>query len=751
MKPFNGLTFCPTGINDEDASKSLAKKIIKLGGNFSKDLTRQVNILVLGSKFLSLTNKYKFAVKNRPDILFLDISTINEMYQLWISGEDITFTNHSNFSHVKNQTKRMFIVLKSRFQSNPLENFFLFIGRIGSHPVADLEKIANSMGVFKCNSKHFVKDAHLNNTNKNILFISESLSGARVNAAVQQGLPIVHYKWLIDCQKRNAILEYDPYYLLQNLDLTSLKFDDIGIQACHCWDTLLQTDNPTTSSSAALLMNNTTPTKSVSLNRFKPKVDKLWDRAMKLDTNSHNDNALPSVINETKVKESPDKVQNSIFINCTFKINDKFPAKHYNIMVEIIKQNKGSITTSDLIDPDYHIVPSTVALDTLKLIEQETTHVVTEFFIERCLHYKKLISPIDSWSKPFLKTDQFRVMPSKALLHNPDSNTLVVTITGFQGVELLHLTKILNVLKNKGITFTEVLNKSTDLLLINLSSLPSIPETHQLWNNSYSDLFKLSSQANNQNVVFRNSLKKKIQFVKKNHSIPVVTPAFIIDLLKNVDNVLNNSVFINNVNWCIICPKGRKNDFECVIEHTKRSHTESGAAITPTNTVSPTMNQNSNINSSLQQTKNELLSKMKQSNNQKLKLPRKRIISNINNMHNMYPQYSDLKQVPIQQQQNSSHQDETSPSKKLKTLNKSIPPIERTSSWGTMMTNELPSKINSPVDASSLQVPDSSAESILPFGHTQVTYGNHSDHPNKNEKEKPSRRLTRKQMKEIES
>ena len=149
---------------------------------------------------------------------------------------------------------------------------------------------------------------------------------------------------------------------------------------------------------------------------------------------------------------------------------------------------------SGIYDHSYYIIPSNKALDSfndLPEIIDDNDGIVTEFFIERCLYYQKLLHPIDLWSKPFLSTIEFQVSSSSKLLHHEFSSSpfLNVTITGFSGVELLHLTKVLNLLKPMGINYVEYLNKSTDILLINLAALPSIPKTHPLWSNEFSDLF----------------------------------------------------------------------------------------------------------------------------------------------------------------------------------------------------------------------------------------------------------------------
>lgn len=75
MRPFARITFCCTGL-DEQLFKSISKKVLKLGGLLSYDLTSQVNVLIVGDLHRR-TDKYEFAVRNRPDIVFLDCNAID--------------------------------------------------------------------------------------------------------------------------------------------------------------------------------------------------------------------------------------------------------------------------------------------------------------------------------------------------------------------------------------------------------------------------------------------------------------------------------------------------------------------------------------------------------------------------------------------------------------------------------------------------------------------------------------------------
>lgn len=692
MKPFHGITFCPTGINDENLSRSISKKIIKLGGLYSKDLTRQVNVLICGSS--KDTNKYKFAVRYRYDIVFIGLKAIDVFYQRWLSGDDM---------------KDSLSLLKARYSDQPLTNYYIFIGRVQGHSVEELEKICHSQNCYKCNSTHFVKDVQSKNEHCRVIFIADSLKGTRVEAAQQQGLPIVHYKWLLDCHKRNATLEYDPHYLVSRI-ASETPFEEIGLGSCECWNKLA----PVTACEAKAA--NVNP-----LTKFKSQGDKIWEKAMsKAIEKSKSDETYELNANPLLVTENV--VNAPVFQNCSFQISQKFPDDHYKILQRVIEQNGGASSESG----DYVLIPSNIPYG--EIAAQESNTVVTEFFIERCLHYKKLISPPDTWSKPFLMTDNLLLKPSKHLLHSPNSTNssirpLQVAITGFHGVELLHLTKILRMMEPMGIRFTDFLNKSTDLLIINLSSLPSIPENHPLWQNKYGDLFNSREVTNlsSNNQVLRNSMKRKVEFVKQSHSIPVVTPSFLFEIFSKSSNLSVKSketVFLNNINWCIICPRGVKENFVVDIIHRTNSATAKNVSFY---NASP-----STSSPSIKESRLEFLEKIKQKE-AATRQAKKRPKSASELEPNVAQPSQPISSVPIKRPHTECPRD---------------PQLTRSSTWGNLMTNEVENDINQSMEDVNVQSTFDNVDVIV--GHTQVTYGTA-----KTGHDGDVRKLTRKKIKDM--
>lgn len=812
-RPFKGISFCSTGISNHQHSE-IHKIIISLGGIFTDGLLGDTQVLIMDDTN-KYTKKYRYCVRQRPDMIFLEKKVLVEFYELWQSGEDITRQNeYQQFDN--NHSARMLYVLRQE-SDMPLANFLIFIGRINplkdNCNVKDLVEITKELGCSKVDGQRLdlgLIGKHADATDQ--IFIANQETSTRQRSAALNGLPIVHYKWLLDCQKRGAALEYDPYYLVGNTQ--GQTFEEIGSGSCACWEDLKRLRNLETSiermNSDYDEERNTHP--SILLNKFKPEGGKLWQRVMSSNTNdnknkhSSGQNQLESkhiktpipasrqsstVSNNLMLRKSPERLK-PIFDNCTFGINEKFPSKHHRILLKVIKKNGGTIVTSPLTDPDYLIVPSNVPWDELDTPDEtsQKSIIVTEFFIERCLHYKELIHPPDSWSKPFLFTNNFHLEASPNLIHKykEGERNISVSITGFQGVELLHLTKILHLLEGKGIHFSENVNKSTDLLLINIAALPSLDPSFSLWQNNYSDLFQLNKkQLNNENdnqtAVFRNSLKRKLAFVKHVNDIRVTSPAFIMDIFRKTSHFLNPldtkdcQIRINDRDWCIICPKGRTNDHELriikgpLLEHGKNQNTtlnvssrskEMVKVRKPTHIKPRSHMISKSIYKAMNGSSDGKLSPISSSSSIK-KTMKENVKDIINTVNQPTPaarikrKVSDSSSVSLNLSEvpnlsrSSSNLDHNIKVSGFNTKRQMIEPgiikegLDRTSSWGTMMSNEN-DHLKKEVDNPDTEVPiPHNNEDVV---HTQIVYGAGTDNSKQNSVNRAP--LTRHRTKELQ-
>lgn len=813
--PFKGLLFSISGIYDQKR-KDICKCVVKLGGTITDELLKVTQVLIIGDDLIR-TNKYRYCVRHRPDIIFIDWKIILELYELWKRGEDIT--HNYRFKNMESDPQsRMLYLLKNDYSDLPFSKFYIFIGRIPSkkHTIENLENICSKLGCKHIDSKTLDTTVLTKRGQYNVIFVSGESNSTRQRAAARFNIPIIHYKWLLDCQKRNATLEYDPYYLIENVQDKS--YDDIGIDSCDCWDTLEKTNQITIPDKE--IQSQSTQV-DLLLSKYKPRGGKLWNKVMSnsvtddnrnkeqgqllvsakneniehhLSTKRNNSNVNSSssiydseLGSENKSKAIQEESHTSlIFDNCSFSIHDSFPSRHQRILLNVIKKNGGTIITSIHTDPDYLIVPSNIPLETLDLHQNSTSniYIVTEFFIERCLHYKLLINPPDTWSKPFYFTDSFHLIPNPKILHKSEEDhlSLTVAITGFQGVELLHLTKILAILENKGVKYTEYVNKNIDLLLLNLSALTSINEDYVLWTNNYKDLFQLNKKylkndTDSQAAVFRNSLKRKLGFVKHVGTIPVATPAFIMEIFRKTSHFMynpdysNNFIRINDTNWCIFCPKNDSNSYEINIKKgiitspekdisnlirevkRKRPNLSESRSYKICKTIFNDMNSPSKL-SDLHSPSNSIKNNFKESTKEamsKFREPRKLSYGNSKSALSNGSHVLQLDNVPNLSRSSSNLDSNAKLThfsiKRPRLDNSVVNKIERSSSWGAMLSSSQhnPSKEENSDISSSISDKEESQ-----IGTTQVIYGTGDGNHKKGNTDIQRRPLTRNQVKRLE-
>lgn len=97
---------------------SIKKHITSMGGLVSNSLTSHTKYLVV---CYTNTNKYRHAVKCRPDIIFVTTDFINSIHKRWMEGEDIDI-----LSEMKKGLARPFTNLIVCITNIGKQNWFFF-------------------------------------------------------------------------------------------------------------------------------------------------------------------------------------------------------------------------------------------------------------------------------------------------------------------------------------------------------------------------------------------------------------------------------------------------------------------------------------------------------------------------------------------------------------------------------------------------------------------------------------------------
>ncbi|KAH3679152.1 hypothetical protein WICMUC_001163 [Wickerhamomyces mucosus] len=519
-KPFNNLKFCSTSVPSEIRS-DIVTKIKALGGTHVSHLMSDVNVLIVGNRS---TEKYIFSVAHRADIKFIKPSQILKIHEKWLNNED---KKNGEVLNIDNYLLPIF------------DNYTICLSRISTDVHIDQKQKAELVQFIEENGGSVTDSL----TKVHSCIITNCKAGKRYESAKGWRVPVIHPLWILDSLKRKAALEFKYY----DIDLVS-DSGNIGEGSCHVWKELKKSMK----SKRKLGIDDVEWT-----NEQIKKNPKIWNSIMnevklervskKIKEDSWDDND-DNILDTSKDKydveiQKSSKILDSlapkqaVFKSLTFKIKF-FGHSEKRILSKVIESHAGTVIDDDDDESDASltIIPYNYLIDDLNakyIALLKDNKLVTEWYIERSLHYKE--SKLDTWSKPFYKK-----------LRRLDS-PLLISISGFLGIELLHIKKVIELLKGQ-LNLSEHLNEDTDILIVNLDII-TFKQDLEL-SEKYPDLFMPIPKEQVQ-AVSLNSLRKKMRYAKSK-SIPLVSISFIFDFFKNQENIFPN---INNRDWCIYCPK----------------------------------------------------------------------------------------------------------------------------------------------------------------------------------------------------
>lgn len=455
-----------------------------MGAEHCAHLMSDVNVLIVGDRD---TDKYRYCVKHRLDIVFFSPRAVFDAYDKWILGQDVTVDQY------KMPIFDSLNVCISRLDSSAKDSVTKSLVQNGGQ-VTDSLTINNSCVVLT------------------------TPLGKRYSKLLEWGVPVVHPKWVFDSVRRGMALLYSYYEIS-----TTQEWDQIGLDSCDCWDLLLKSSK----------RPSTDPEKTVKLARLE---SKLWSNIMdsvkpasstQLNRDTTWDPQKPQETTPEKVKTASEPLPaqvSRLFANHHFKVRG-FDSIKTSKLSKVIQSHGGEITDDNLEPNSYLVVPSDSVF--VPDLSTEGYEIVTEWFIERSLHYNQI--KLDNWGRPLLRSNL--------------KLDLQILISGFTGVELLHT---INLIKLLGCQYCETLTSQRDLLLINLSTIGFTKENSpNLFNLEFSDF--VNTEPTTHTSI--GSTKNKINACKK-WNIPVVSILFLIESLS-----LEARPDFRDSRWCIFAPK----------------------------------------------------------------------------------------------------------------------------------------------------------------------------------------------------
>lgn len=543
-RPFHGMLFCCTGIPVVER-RVVCEKIASLGGDHSMDLTSLVRYLVVGNRN---TEKFQYSVRQRHDITFLSVAAIDDLHRRWAAGEDVAV----DFDAVALPVFSGFKICLARVERPSKHESMAMFAEDFRTPAQDAKP------------PHWMKDAFLpaeleatlkllgasvlaSLTPDMTYVVSTDTAGRRYTVSKQWGIPAVHPLWVYDSCLRGAAL--DPKYYLVDGD-----GGPVYNQGCQAWRRLYRARQereparaerrervPRREHRAWASLIGRAPAAAASESR-----DRAWDE-VNTDNDSDDGDAL-NVVDSMVASRKPPLFAGMAFFPLGLSV---LQAK---LLLSVLLSHLGTVVSSADDSRVTHIVvlarngPAAHSMllmlpkSTSRRVENGAVAIVTDWFIERSIFYGELRD--DVWGRPLAG-----LVPLKT--------RFLVCLTGFTGVELLHLEKLIDLL---GLQFCDVLNAKRDLLVANVNVFREAFEgkSPALFAYSFPEIVDCPVHVNGDTAksVLAVSAKNKLAAAKK-WGIPVVSIAFIWECVQRLAGHLS-LVFpdILDLTWCIHLPPG---------------------------------------------------------------------------------------------------------------------------------------------------------------------------------------------------
>ncbi|KAL7935875.1 BRCT domain-containing protein [Trichoderma chlorosporum] len=435
--PFKGVIVCCTSI-PPDQRTDIAQKVAELGGVHKYDLTPEVTHLVVGDYD---TPKYRHVARERVDVKVMDAAWVDAVNELWKKDEEFDLVALEKSYQLK-ALETSGAEPSSQEETSPAARGSLLICQTGFGDTK--EKIAE---MIVQNGGRYTGDL----TRRCSHLIVSKPEGKKFTAAKSWGVHTVTLDWLQQSIARGMILEESKFDPL-------LPPEEQGVGAWVKRD-LKRSSLGKRARSAVLNggpdegMRKLRKTASMKLSSQR---NDLWGdilgRSASREYSFAHDNApgeptpgpaptIASAATPIPISEVPTQPGYSlqedqgVFAHCAFVVHG-FPQQRAIILEQTIATLGGTIAPSlqspamlsQLTDPEHYrflIVPQLSQPATHPRVPNEHVHIITEFYIENCLHNKRFFNPNEQvLGRPF------------PLFPIPAFSSITVCSAAFTGIEL---------------------------------------------------------------------------------------------------------------------------------------------------------------------------------------------------------------------------------------------------------------------------------------------------------------------------
>ncbi|KAJ5713092.1 uncharacterized protein N7483_010273, partial [Penicillium malachiteum] len=456
--PLAGAVICFTSVPMEKKTQ-LANAAKEMGAIERPDLTSEVTHLFVGS---TDSAKYQFVARERNDVLVLQPGWIEAVRELWMQGEDFD--------------------IQALEKEHKIPAFFGLTLCITGFSDMGLRTKMNDIAMV--NGAEFRKDLTKSVTH----LVARTAEGEKYKFATQWGIKVVAEKWFHDCVERGMILDEEKYHPLMPMDEQGIG---AWIRPSLTADGQPGKPRPAPGGSSdnrpRKKLRRTASTKLIGQN------ENIWGDIigagfMNTETNeqvNNDDNeemdspprkpviqAAKSFASESAFGDSMEKSQRTMapkapegFLSGSYIYLHGFSSKHVGILHRHLDSN-GAQCVESLAEFSRPSIPKTgqglyimVPYQTPRKEVPSTDDmafecdVVTDMWLEKCLHARKLVPP-----ESHIASTPFPKFPI------PGLPGMRVCSTGFGGIDLLHLSKLVNLM---GAKYDEVLTQQASVLICN--------------------------------------------------------------------------------------------------------------------------------------------------------------------------------------------------------------------------------------------------------------------------------------------
>ncbi|KAI1073432.1 hypothetical protein F5B20DRAFT_567094 [Whalleya microplaca] len=460
-KPFDGLVLCCTSI-EADQRTEIAQRTADMGGIHKYDLTPDVTHLIVGDYD---TAKYRHVARERPDIKPMAAGWVDAVRCLWLEDREI------DFAALENEWRLKTFESSGGIPKSPAPEARLrtrLVCCLTGFEDGDVRAMIEDK--VRANGGEYIGDLSRRVTH---LIVCKP-EGKKYVAAKRWGIRTVSIEWLHNSVERGMILNeecYDP----------TLPPEERGKGAWVRRELKrVSLGKRTRDGTAAPSEDGRRKLRKTASMKLNSQRDNLWgdilvkqsstdlskattvERPVSIPSVPVSDVAPPPTETPQHARQpsnEPQKVDSGVFDSCRFFVYG-FSHDRKAVVYQHISSHHGQISESlqdaasrnhpERSDRRYLLVPQLSQPDSHPQLP-EGMHIVTEFYIERCVHNKMLFKPNEHvLGQPF---PQFPI---------EGFSQLTICTAGFRNEQLNQVEKTVSQL---GARYSERLNSQSSVLI----------------------------------------------------------------------------------------------------------------------------------------------------------------------------------------------------------------------------------------------------------------------------------------------